>query len=92
MARTSTTGSIDSEIQKVKQNISKTKARYDELAESLQKLEKQKRAMQADKIMDAFEKSGKSYQELMTFLGAYQTSKLSDFDLSVTFLRSSQCS
>lgn len=70
MARTRTTGSIDSEIQKVKQNISKTKARYDELAESLQKLEKQKRAMQADKIMDAFEKSGKSYKELMTFLGA----------------------
>lgn len=70
MARTRTTGSIDSEIQKVKQNISKTKARYDELAESLQKLEKQKRAMQADKNMDAFEKSGKSYKELMTFLGA----------------------
>jgi len=70
MARTKTTGSIDAEIKKVKDGISKAKARYDALAEDLQKLEKQKRAMQAEKIMDAFEKSGKTYKELMTFLNA----------------------
>ncbi len=70
MARTKTTGSIDAEILKVKDGISKAKARYDSLAEELQRLEKQKRAMQAEKIMDAFEKSGKTYGELMTFLGA----------------------
>lgn len=65
-----TAESIDAEIKKVKNGISEAKARYDSLAEDLQKLEKQKRAMQAEKIMDAFEKSGKTYNGLMTFLNA----------------------
>jgi septal ring factor EnvC (AmiA/AmiB activator) len=70
MARTKTSGSIDSEIQKVRQSIIRAKARYDELAESLRSLEKQKRSLEAKKIMDAFEKSGKTHKELMTFLNA----------------------
>ena len=40
----------------------------DKLAEKLKDLQEQKRRREADVIMDAYLKSGKSLEEIMTFL------------------------
>ena len=68
MARKKTTESIDAEIARVKATMSKLQDRYDNLAKKLTDLEEQKRRRQAEEIMDAFLESGKSFDEIMTFL------------------------
>ena len=68
MARKKSTESIDSEIAKTKADMSKLQDRYDKLAEKLKTLQKEKRQQEADAIMDAYLKSGKSLDEVMTFL------------------------
>lgn len=68
MARKRSTESIDTEIVKVKSDMSKLQDRYDKLAEKLKDLQEQKRRLEADVIMDAYLKSGKSLDEIMTFL------------------------
>ncbi len=68
MARKKSTESIDSEITKIKSDMSKLQDRYDRLAEKLKTLQEQKRQHEADTIMDAYLKSGKSLDEVMTFL------------------------
>ena len=68
MARKKTTESIDAEIARVKATMSKLQDRYDILAKKLTDLEEQKRRRQAEEIMDAFLESGKSFDEIMTFL------------------------
>ncbi len=68
MARKKTMESIDVEIAKVKATMSKLQDRYDKLAQQLTNLEDQKRRHQAEAIMDAFLESGKSFEEIMTFL------------------------
>ena len=42
--------------------------RYDKLAEKLKNLQEQKRRIETDVIMEAYLKSGKSFNEIMTFL------------------------
>lgn len=42
--------------------------RWDKLAEKLKELQEEKRRREADIIMDAYLKSGKSLEEIMTFL------------------------
>lgn len=68
MARKKSTESIDAEISKVKSDMSRLQDRYDKLAEKLKDLQEQKRRIEADVIMDAYLKSGKSLDEIMTFL------------------------
>ena len=68
MARKKTLKAIDSEISKVKSDMSKLQDRYDKLAEKLEDLQKQKRRIEADTIMEAYLKSGKNFDEIMTFL------------------------
>ena len=68
MARKKTTETFDAEITKVKATMSKLQDRYDKLAKQLTDLEEQKRRRQAEEIMDAFLESGKSFDEIMTFL------------------------
>ncbi len=68
MARKKSTESIDIEIAKVKSDMSKIQDRYDKLADKLKDLQDQKRRMEADALMDAYLKSGKSFDEIMTFL------------------------
>ena len=68
MARKKSTETIDAEINKVKSDMSKLRDRYDKLAEKLKDLQDQKRRCEADAIMDAYLKSGKSFNEIMTFL------------------------
>jgi hypothetical protein len=68
MARTKSIASIESQIVKAQENLVKTKAKYDTAAQNLEELLEKKKEFQAMEIMDAFIKSGKSYQEIMNFL------------------------
>ena len=63
MARKKSTETIDAEIAKVMADMSKLQDRYDKLAEKLKDLQEQKRRREADVIMDAYLKSGKSLEE-----------------------------
>ncbi len=49
-------------------DMSKLQDRYDKLADKLKDLQNQKRHCKADAIMDAYLKSGKSLDEIITFL------------------------
>ena len=68
MARKKSAESIDAEIAKIKSDMSKLQDRLDSLAEKLRDLQEQKRQHEADAIMEAYLKSGKSLNEVMTFL------------------------
>lgn len=68
MARKKSADTLDAEIAKVKSDMSRLQDRYDRLAEKLKDLQEQKRRIEADAIMDAYLKSGKSLDEIMTFL------------------------
>ena len=68
MARKETIEAIENEISKVKSDMSKLQNRYNKLAEKLEDLQKQKRRIEADTIMEAYLKSGKNFDEIMTFL------------------------
>jgi septal ring factor EnvC (AmiA/AmiB activator) len=68
MARTKSIASIEAQITKAQQDLVKAKAKYDTIADNLEKLMVQKKEHQARQIMDAFIKSGKSFQEIINFL------------------------
>lgn len=68
MARKKTTEAIDAEIKKVTTDMTKLQERYDKLADKLKDLQDQKQKLESDAIMEAYLKSGKSFNELMTFL------------------------
>ena len=68
MARKKSADTLDAETAKVKSDMSKLQDRYDRLAEKLKDLQEQKRRIEADAIMDAYLKSGKTLDEIMTFL------------------------
>lgn len=68
MARKKSTDAIETEITKVKSSMSKLQDRYDRLAEKLKELQEQKRRIETDTIMEAYVKSGKSLDEILTFL------------------------
>ena len=61
MARKKTVTAIETEIGKVKSDMSKLQERYDKLAEKLKGLQGQKRQIEAEGIMDAYLKSNKTY-------------------------------
>ena len=68
MARMRSISSIENEITKVEADLVKVQEKYDSLAARLLELQQLKKDYEAKQIMDAFHKSGKSLQELMTFL------------------------
>ena len=68
MARTRSISSIETEITKVTSELQKAQEKVDELSQKLLELQETKQSIEAKQIMDAFRKSGKSMQELMTFL------------------------
>lgn len=70
MARQKTITSIDTAILKTEEELTKVQAKYDKLAMELQKLQKQRRDQEAKMILDAYENSGKSLNEIIIFLGA----------------------
>ena len=68
MARMRSISSIEKEISKVESDLVKAQERCDVLPAQLLELQKMKQEIEAKKVMDAFRKSGKTMQELMTFL------------------------
>ena len=68
MARKKSTEAIEAEINKTKSDMSKLQDKYDKLADKLKALQDQKRRIEGDAIMDAYLKSGKSFDEILTFL------------------------
>ena len=72
MARTKSIASIETQIAQAQEDLVKAKAKYDDIADNLEKLMVQKKEHQARQIMEAFIKSGKSFQEIMNFLDTGQ--------------------
>ena len=68
MARARSIKSIETEISKVEADLVKAQEKCDSLSARLLELQKAKQDIEAKQVMDAFRKSGKSMQELMTFL------------------------
>lgn len=68
MARKKTEASVDAEITKVMAKMSALQDKYDALAEKPKELQEQKRKIEADAIMEAYANSGKSLDEVLTFL------------------------
>ena len=68
MARMESISTIEAEITRIKDELSKLQMKQDKLTLKLKELQEQKRNYEAKEIMDAYLKSGKSYEELMTFL------------------------
>ena len=68
MARTKAISAIETEIAKLNASLAALQKRQDRLTKRLLEMQKQKRECEARQIMDAFQKSSKSLQELMKFL------------------------
>lgn len=68
MARTRSISSIDSEIQKIEDELIKVRKKQETLEETLLKLQKAKQEIETKQVMDAFKKSGKNMRELLIFL------------------------
>jgi len=68
MARMRSITSIETEISKVESDLAKAQEKVDSLSARLLELQRTKQEIEAKQVMDAFRKSGKSMQELMTFL------------------------
>ena len=70
MARQKAITSIDTAITKTKEDLAKVQAKYDKLSMELQNLQKQRPDQESKLIIDAYDYSGKSLNEIMIFLGA----------------------
>lgn len=68
MARTRSISSIEAEIKKLEEELKKAQAKVEATSARILELRKLKQDYESRQIMDAFHKSGKSLQELMTFL------------------------
>ena len=60
---------IDSEIQKLEAELVKAKEKYDTTAARLQAVRKQKQEAEMKQLMEAYRQSGKSFSEVLIFLG-----------------------
>ena len=68
MPKRKTIASVDRQIEQTKQQLKATKARYDQLAAQLQALEKERTVIQAEVLVAAMAQSGKTLDEVLTFL------------------------
>ena len=68
MPRAKSISTIETEIAKAETELVRAQKRCDAIAAKLLALQKQKQECEAKQVMDAFKKSGKSLQELLTFL------------------------
>ena len=67
MARTKIT--IDEKIKRAEAEVLKAKAKYDTTVETLNALLTKKREMESKELLKAFEKSDRSLEEILAFLG-----------------------
>ena len=68
MARMKSISSIETEIATLEADLEKARKKVESISEKLLKAQKQKQEYEARQIIEAYRKSGKSLQELMTFL------------------------
>lgn len=68
MPKRKTLASLEKQIALTKHQMLKAKARYEKLGEKLLELNKEKTLRQAEAIADAMARSGKTMEEVMTFL------------------------
>lgn len=59
---------LNAKIMNMRSKIIACKEKYDKLCAELLRLEKEKKILQAQHLFDKFEKSNKTFQEVMTFL------------------------
>lgn len=64
------TNELDQRIEKVRKRVEESKAAYDRASKELKNLLKKKKLIQADEIMDAIAKSGKTYEEVLQSITA----------------------
>ena len=60
--------SIDEKIERAQEDVTRAKKKYDAAVEELEKLMTKKKDLQRRELIQAFESSGKSYDEIMKFL------------------------
>ena len=68
MARTKTMASIDAKIAKAQTAVERAKNRYDSAIAELEALYTEKRELQAKELAAAIEKSGRSYEDVLSFV------------------------
>ena len=68
MARPRKEHSIEEEIKKQEEAVARSKARYDFDVKKLKEKKEKKDEICKKKLLEAVEKSGKSYEEIMSFL------------------------
>lgn len=68
MARTRSITLIEAEISKVSSELKQAQEKADALSQRLLELQQMREAYESKQVMEAFRKSGKSLQELLTFL------------------------
>ena len=68
MARTKTISAIEAELSKAEADLRKAQKKVDDLSELVLKLQRQKQEYEIRQIADAYKKSEKTLDELLTFL------------------------
>lgn len=68
MARTKTMRSIDEKILEYEEKLRKLKERCDKMSEELDNLYAEKKAIEAQELLDAIAKSSKTKAEILAFL------------------------
>lgn len=61
---------LNQRIEKVRKRVEESKAAYERASKELKNLLDKQKLMQADEIMNAIEKSGKSYEEVLQSITA----------------------
>ena len=69
------TETLEQQIEKAQQKVIKTKQAYDQAVDALQKLLDKRDAQRKEDLWNAIIKSEKSYDEILTFITAGQTTE-----------------
>ncbi len=70
MAEKAKLESLDAQIRKTEEEVIRKGDAYNAVCEKLKNLRAKRTAVEHDELIAAFVKSGKSYEEVMAFLGA----------------------
>lgn len=68
MARTKSISTIETELRKAEADLKKAQEKVDTLSERVLELQQQKQKYETRQIIDAYKRSGKTLDELLTFL------------------------
>ena len=68
MARMKSISTIETELKKAEADLKKAQEKVDLLSDRVLELQKQKQEYETRQIIDAYKKSSKSLEELLTFL------------------------